>query len=46
MTTRLALILFALIVGAVALDMAMGWGGTLFVLKKAYGLLDWVMFWR
>lgn len=46
MTNKVAAILFALIAGAFALDLAMGWGGTLFALRKALVFLDWVMFWR
>jgi hypothetical protein len=46
MTSRIALILFALIVGLVCLDLFQGWGGTLATLRTAYVLLDWLMFWR
>ena len=46
MTTRIALILFATIAAAVALDLWQGWGATLFLLREAYVFLDWVIFWR
>ncbi len=46
MTNTVALILFLLIVGAAALDLFMGWGGTMATLRIAYRLLDWLIFWR
>lgn len=46
MTDRVALILFLVVAGGIALDLAMGWGGTEFMLRKFLVLLDWVMFWR
>ena len=46
MTDRIALVLALTIAGAIAADLALGYGGTLFLLRKAYALLDWVMFWR
>lgn len=46
MTNTVAAILFALIAGAVALDLVMGWGVTLAVARNAYVFLDWLIFWR
>jgi hypothetical protein len=46
MTDRLAIILFLLIVGAIGLDLWMGWGGTLFLLRELDRLIDWLAFWR
>lgn len=46
MTNTVAAILFALIAGAVGLDLYMGWGATLAVVRAGYVFLDWIMFWR
>ena len=46
MTNRLAIILFCLIVGAVALDLWMGWGAVLFLLREWEHLIEWLAFWR
>jgi hypothetical protein len=45
-TNRIALILAALIVALVALDLLLGLGGTLFLARKFFALLDWLAFWR
>lgn len=46
MTNTVAAILFALIAGAIGLDLYMDWGATLAVIRAAYAFLDWIMFWR
>lgn len=46
LTNRIAVALALLIAAVIAADLALGYGGTLFVLRKAYVFLDWVMFWR
>lgn len=46
MTNRIALILAAIIVAAICIDLAMGWGGTIFAMRKMLILIDYVMFWR
>ena len=46
MTNRIALALAALIAAFVALDLALGTGGTLFLARRFLGLLDWMAFWR
>jgi hypothetical protein len=38
--------LFALIVAGFAIDMALGLGGTLFILKELFDLTEWLAFWR
>lgn len=46
MSNRLAVILGALIVATIALDLIMGWGGTVFALRKLADLIEWMAFWR
>ena len=46
MTTRLALLLFVAIVLLVALDIRMGWGGTLFAARRFMDLIRGLAFWR
>jgi hypothetical protein len=46
MTNRIAFVLVALILALIALDLYMGMGGTLFMLKKFYALINIVIFWR
>lgn len=46
MTDRLALILGLLVAGALGLDLAMGWGGTMFLLRRIDALIEWLAFWR
>lgn len=46
MTNSLAVILAALIVGALALDLAMGWGLSLFLARRFADLVEWMAFWR
>ncbi len=46
MTDRIALILAATIVAAFAFDLALGLGGTMFLMRKMLVFLDYVMFWR
>jgi hypothetical protein len=38
--------LFALIVAGFAIDMALGLGGTLFILKELFDLTEWLAFRR
>jgi len=45
-TNKVALILGAFILAAIALDLAMGWGGTVFGLRKLAELIEWLAFWR
>jgi hypothetical protein len=46
MTNSLAVILAVLIAGAVALDVAMGWGLSLFLARRFADLVEWMAFWR
>jgi hypothetical protein len=46
MTTRLALVLAAFVIGLCALDLMVGGGWTLFLLKRVVDLVDWLTFWR
>jgi hypothetical protein len=46
MTNSLAVILAVLIVGALALDLAMGWGLSLFLARRFADLVEWMAFWR
>ncbi len=46
MTDRIALILFLLIAGAVAADLILGFGASIFLARKALDFLHWVIFWR
>jgi hypothetical protein len=46
MSNRIALELFLVIAAAVATDLLAGWGVTLFLVKKFFGLVDWVIFWN
>ncbi|MDH2326391.1 hypothetical protein QCN27_05895 [Cereibacter sp. SYSU M97828] len=46
MTNRIALILAAILVVAICVDLALGWGGTMFAMRKMLDLIDYVMFWR
>ena len=45
-TNRLALILGLPIAALLALDLALGWGATLFLLRRLDALIDWMTFWR
>ena len=46
MTNRIALVLAALILALVAVDLALGWGGTLFLARRFADLVEWLAFWR
>ena len=46
MSDRAALVLAAVIVAAVAADLAFGWGAILFLVRRLAGLVDWLIFWR
>lgn len=46
MTNQIAFYLALLICGLLALDLFMDWGGTLFLLKKIYELMNAIIFWR
>ena len=46
MTNRLAIILLVLICLGFALDLAAGWGGTLYLLRRLADLIEWMAFWR
>jgi hypothetical protein len=46
MTNSLAVILAVLIAGALAVDLAMGWGLSLFLARRFADLVEWVAFWR
>lgn len=47
MTDRLALILFCLVLGFLALDhWVLGWGTPLFLGRKLDSLIEWLAFWR
>ncbi|GGL62445.1 hypothetical protein [Wenxinia marina] len=46
MTTRLALLLFLALALLVALDIWMGWGGTLFAARRFTDLIRSLAFWR
>jgi hypothetical protein len=45
-TTRIALVLAGIIAALVALDLALGLGGSLFLAREFLALLDWLAFWR
>lgn len=46
MTNRLAIILLALILGALAVDQGLGLGGTRFMARRLIDLIEWLAFWR
>ncbi|MEL6548633.1 MAG: hypothetical protein AAFQ54_00140 [Pseudomonadota bacterium] len=47
MTTRLAIIIFALILAAIAIDAALlGGEATVFLIRRVLDLIEWVAFWR
>jgi hypothetical protein len=46
MTDRLALILGLILAGLLGADLWMGWGGTMFVLRRLDALIEWLAFWR
>lgn len=46
MTSRIAFFLALAVIIAVAGDLAYGWGGTLFLMRKLDGLVNWTAFWR
>jgi hypothetical protein len=46
MTNRIAIGLFFLVLVAVAVDLALGLGGSLFLARKFLGLIEWIAFWR
>jgi hypothetical protein len=46
MTNRIAMGLFFLVLVAVAVDLALGLGGSLFLARKFLGLIEWIAFWR
>ncbi len=46
MNTPISIIFVILIVGAVTLDQVMGWGGTLFLLRKLSDFIEFTAFWR
>lgn len=39
-------LIFAILVGLLVLDQFMGWGTTLFLMRKFAGLIDFLSFWR
>lgn len=45
MSNRVALTLILIILAAIGLDLAMGWGATLFLLRKGLALIEWLKFW-
>ena len=46
MSTRVALILAALVALFFAIDLSVDGGWTLFLLRKFVDMVDWLMFWR
>jgi hypothetical protein len=46
MTNRIALVLAVLILALVAADLALDWGGTLFLARRFADLVEWLAFWR
>lgn len=46
MNTATTIGLVVLIVGALTLDQVMGWGGTLFLLRKLSDFIEFTAFWR
>lgn len=46
MTNRLALILGSLILFGLCLDLILGTGRTLYLLRRFTDLIEWVAFWR
>jgi hypothetical protein len=45
-TNRIAFPLAGLLAALVALDLALGLGGSLFVARRFLAVLDWLAFWR
>jgi hypothetical protein len=46
MTNRIAILLLAVIALAVMIDGLLGWGGTVFLLRKLLDLIQAMAFWR
>ena len=46
MTDRIAIFLGVVLIAAIAADIAFGWGGLVFAMKKFNGLVEWIAFWR
>lgn len=46
MSDRVALILGLVVAGAVAADLALGLGATLFLMRQGLTLVEWLVFWR
>ena len=46
MTTRLSILLFLVILGALVLDRATGAGDALFLLRKFNDFVEYLAFWR
>lgn len=40
------MILGLVVAGAVAADLALGLGGTLFLARQVFALVEWLVFWR
>jgi hypothetical protein len=45
-TNRIAFPLAGLLVALLALDLALGLGGSLFLARRFIAVLDWMAFWR
>jgi hypothetical protein len=46
LTNRLAVILGLILLALLVLDLALGSGATLFLLRKLAELIEWIAFWR
>ncbi len=46
MSDRAALILGLVVTGAVAADLALDLGGTVFLTRQGLALVEWLVFWR
>jgi len=46
MTTRISIWLFLVIATLIVLDQIMGWGASLYVIRKLLALIETLTFWR
>jgi|GEM_PF-3319793 hypothetical protein len=46
MTTRISIWLFLVIATLIVLDQIMGWGASLYVIRKLFALIETLTFWR
>jgi len=46
MTNRIAIWIVLAVLAALAADLLLGLGATLFIARRFVGLIDWIAFWR